>query len=155
MFFHPEDNRMIRYAFFVILFSPHHLIGCPKKNSTKNIFEKLELVEKFDTSKYENHTHYYCGQDSPFENFLSIIFLCLHTDKYHQKDKEIVDRERFFYEIGSQEFNRKCMIVRWVVEKKYRYIEEKCRRNPYYTPINIRFHTPFSSAGFYEKKVYR
>jgi hypothetical protein len=146
VFFHPDNNWMSSDISSIFFLSPDHLIGGPEQDGTENIYDEFELIQKFDACEDENNSHDDRCEDPPFEYLRTMLFASLHASKNHQENKEIIDGEGFLDEISREKFDSELMIYGWVVEKKYRRIENKSHRDPYNAPHNIGFHTTLSAV---------
>lgn len=95
----------MRSDILMLFFFRDHTIRSPEKYSAEDIEHKMKLFEKFYAGEDENNTHDDSSQNSPLEDFRLLMTRDGHPGKNHEKNKEIVDRERFFYEISSKKFH--------------------------------------------------
>lgn len=118
---------------FLFFFFANHSISGPEKYSTEDIEHKMKSFEKLYASEDKDNAHNDRGQNSPFENFRLLMTRNGHPGKNHEKNKEIVDRERLFYKVSSEELDRCSRIF----PEKKRYSKQDSYSDPDSTPDEI------------------
>ncbi len=97
---------------------------------SEHVYDPVKVLYHLDTCEYEYCPHDQSSDDSPEEYLVLVYLLDIKITKYHDKHKEIIHAERFFYDIPSQELERFFAPETEIDDK----IENHSKRNPDHAP---------------------
>jgi len=94
------DKAFVRLEIIIVL--AEHTEPCVNEENAENINDPMKPVHKFGAGKDHYHAHKERAQYSPEQNAVLVFLRHLEIGKYQQKYKEVVDRQRQFYEIAGK-----------------------------------------------------
>ena len=107
-----------------------HFYTSDYQKYSEYVYNPVEVLYHLDTCEYEYGAHDQGSDDSPEEYLMLVYLFDIKIAKYHDEYKEIVDAQRFFYNISSQELQ--CFFAPH--PKIDDDIKNHGKRDPYYTP---------------------
>src|SRR4029078_1085206 len=94
------DKAFVRLEIIVVF--AEHAQACVNEEHAEYVYDPMKPVHELGAGKDHYHAHKERAQYSPEQNAVLVFLRHLEIGKYQQKYKEVVDRQRQFYEIAGK-----------------------------------------------------